>query len=356
MLPVTFLIADLEYSSHAKQLSLLAPALRAAGHPVSVFSLTGVGPLTHQIEAAGISIEGRHAHRPWDLGDWFALRRRLRATRDGIVHVFGPSALRRLHFATIDMALPPIVLSLTGREFLGLLDIWLARRMKRVLVPHAIAAARMVHQGVPSRLVAIVPPAVGEAPPPPDRQAYCDNLGMPADSRFVVAAGRMNRRQDLFGAVWSFEFVRYPDEQARLLVIGDGPARGDLESSAHGLAPDGSRVHFLGQRADLAAILALADLVAIPQPTGGANFALEAMAAGRAVTVADTPDLRAVVRDCETGIVVPVNNAPEAGRIQYALLCDPEERRRLGDAARVAVLKSHAVDSIVQAVESIYEE
>jgi glycosyltransferase involved in cell wall biosynthesis len=239
---------------------------------------------------------------------------------------------------------------------LGLLDIWLARRMKRVLVPHALAAARIVHQGVPSRLVTIVPPAVGEAPPPPDRQSYCDRLGMPSDSRFVVAAGRMNRRHDLFGAVWSFEFVRYPDQQARLLVIGDGPARSDLEASAHGLAPDGSRVHFLGQRADLAAILALADLVAIPQPTGGANFALEAMAAGRAVTVADTPDLRAVVRDGETGVIVPVQNAPEAARIQYALLCDPARRQRLGDAARAAVAKNHSVLAITQIIESIYDE
>src|SRR5262245_53641073 len=124
MPPVTFIVPDLGHASHAKQVSLLAPALKETGQSVSVFSLSGSGPFAEPIGQAEISIEGRHARRPWDLGDWFRLRRRVRES--GVLHVFGPSALRRLHFATLGMALPRIVLSLTGHEFLGQLDMWLA--------------------------------------------------------------------------------------------------------------------------------------------------------------------------------------------------------------------------------------
>jgi glycosyltransferase involved in cell wall biosynthesis len=356
MFPVSFLIADLGYSSHAKQLSLIAPALKAVGRSVTVYSLTGDGPFAGPIRSAGISIEGRHGRRPWDLADWFALRRRVRATRDGILHVFGASALRRLHFATIDLMLPPIVLSLTGREFLGTLDVWLGRRVKNVVVPHLIAADSIARQGIPHSLIRVVPLAVADAPPAPDRQALMNQLRLPPESPLVMAAGHMNRREDLFGAVWVFEFLRYPDERLRMLVIGDGPGRAPIEFAADGLAPEGSRIHFLGSRPDAAALLRLADLVLIPQPTGGANLALEAMAAERAVAVADTPDLRAVVDDGHTGLIVPVRNAPESARRQYRALCDPEWRRRAGAAAGETVRRNYSVERIVRAMESVYSE
>src|SRR5262245_7783069 len=225
MFPVTFIVPDLGHASHAKQVSLLAPALQETGQAVSVFSLTGAGPFAESIRNAGITIEGHHARRPWDLGDWFQLRRRVRES--GVLHVFGPSALRRLHFATIGMALPPIVLTLTGHDLLGWLDIWLARRMHRVLVPHQFAADAVIRQGVPANLVTTVPMAVGIAPSLPDRESFCREHNLPTSATLLMAAGRMNRYSDLFGALWSFEFLRYVEDTSRLLVIGDGPARSE---------------------------------------------------------------------------------------------------------------------------------
>ncbi len=155
MRPVTFIVPDLGYATHAKQVSLLAPPLKDTGRLITVFSLAGRGPFSERIQNAGIEIEGHHARRPWDLDDWFRLRQRVRETRDGILHVFGPSTLRRLHFATIGMQLPPIVLSLTGHEVLGWLDVWLAKRVQRVVAPHSAAADAVIRQGVPADLVTV---------------------------------------------------------------------------------------------------------------------------------------------------------------------------------------------------------
>jgi glycosyltransferase involved in cell wall biosynthesis len=353
MRPVTFIVPDLGHASHAKQVALLAPALKERGQTVSVFALSGIGPFAGPIRNAGIAIEGHHARRPWDLGDWFQLRRRVRET--GLLHVFGPSALRRLHFATLGMALPPIVLTLTGHELLGWLDVWLARRVHRVAVPHQYAADAVVRQSVPANLVTVVPPAVGEAPAHPDRDAFCREVGLPANIALLMAAGRMNRRDDLFGAMWSFEFLRYVEETSRLLMIGDGPARPTMELAADGLAPEGSRVMFLGPRSDTPVVLGLADIVLVPQLTGGLNVALEAMAAGRPVVAADTPDLRAVIRNEETGLLAPQRDAPVTAKILLGLLGNPDRRRQLGDAARAAAREQHSVAAVAQAMRAIYE-
>lgn len=347
MPPVTLLVPDLGYNTHARQVSLLAPALKAAGRDVTVFSLNGDGPL----RPVGVPIEGRSGRRHGYLDDWRALRRRLRA---GPVHAFGLATLRALHIVGLGWSLPPVVLALTGRERFGWLDSRWARRTKRILVPHAAAADAVTRQGIPTGLIEVVPLAVGEAPPPPDRGEFCQALGFLPDAPLFVTAGWMNRRADLFEAVWAFEFLRYPMDTARLLVIGDGPGREPTEQGALGLAPEGSRVHFLGARPDAPSLLGLADVVIVAQPTGGANVALEAMAASRPVAAVRTLDLAAVIRDGETGVLGPARFAPELARAIRRLLDDPARMRQLAEAGRAYVRERHSVSAIIRQLESVY--
>jgi glycosyltransferase involved in cell wall biosynthesis len=166
----------------------------------------------------------------------------------------------------------------------------------------------------------------------------------------------MPDRFRLLKAVWAFEFIRYPHAKAHLLVVGDGPGRASLEDTAGGMAPEGSRAHFLGERADLPELIALADVVLVLQPDGGVNVALEAMAAGRVVVAANTPDLAAIIRDGETGRLVPPRDAAAAAGVMHKLLLDPIERRRLGDAAREHVRDHHAVPTVVRMLETVYGE
>jgi glycosyltransferase involved in cell wall biosynthesis len=354
MRPVTFLIPDLGFGGHAKQVSLLAPALKAAGRAVSVFSLNGDGPFGNPIRSAGIAIEGQHGRRPWDLADWFKLRRRVKATRDGLIHVFGASALRSLHFATLGMQMPPIVVSLSGREDLGQFDRWIMKQIHRVLVPHEAAAVAVVRQGLPSHLVSVVRLAIGEPAVALDREHFQLATGVPADVPLIVTAGRMETRDDLFGAVWAFEFVRYANQNICLLVVGDGPGRAATEAGARGLAPEGSRVHFLGMRTDCPGIIGMSDFVVAPHLRGGANAALDAMAAGKAVIGSNTPDLADVVVDGDTGTLVPPGFAYEMARSIRRLIDDPEKSRRFGAAGQVRARHRHSVASVLGEVERIY--
>src|SRR5205823_1249089 len=158
--------------------------------------------------------------------NWFLLRRMIPRFESGsIVHAFGLKVLRRLRAATLGVQGPRIVLTLTGRERLTWIDRRCLRVVSRVLVPHAAAAEAVVRQGVPRGTVAVVPPAVSEALPPPDRSDFCRAHDLPADATLVMTAGRIETQASLFPAVWAFEFVRFIDQRVHLLVIGNGPGR-----------------------------------------------------------------------------------------------------------------------------------
>jgi glycosyltransferase involved in cell wall biosynthesis len=350
MANVYLVVPDLEHRGHAKQVSLLAPALRQAGHTVGVYALNASGPFADVLRGVGVPVEHSSAR---DLRNWLSLRWMIPGSEGGVVHAFGLRVLRRLWAATLGTKRPRVVLSITGREGLSRFDHRCLRVVSRVLVPHTVASQALARQGVPTGVATVVPPVVADASPPPDRGEFCRTHGLPPDARIIMTAGRMETAATLFPAIWAFEFYRYMDPTVRLLVLGNGPARAETEAMARKVAPDGSRVHFLGTAADISSVLGLADVVLVSQRTGGVNIALEAMAAGRAVIAADRPELAAVVRHGVTGILTHTGDAPAMAHAMRRLLDNPD-RRQLGDAARQFVRDNHAVAAVIQTLETIY--
>jgi glycosyltransferase involved in cell wall biosynthesis len=351
---VYFVVPDLGYAGHARQVSLLAPGLQCIDCTAGAYSLAGDGPFGQSLRANQVPVDHKMGHTARDLRMWLALRWLIPHPGQGTVHAFGLGVLRRLVIATLGTRLPRIVLSLTGHERLKRFDHWCLGRVARILVPHNAAAAALSQQRIAESTLAVVPPAVAETPPQPDRSSFCNAYGLPSDASIVMTAGWMYTRESLFDAVWAFEFLRYVDEKVHLVVIGDGPGRKRMEAAARALAPDGTRVRFLGARPDLPSILGFAHLVLVPQLVGGANVALEAMAAGRAVIAANTPDLAAVIRDGETGVLAPTRNAPELAFAMRQLLVNPEDRFRLGSAAQLYVSEFHSVERIARALQTVY--
>ncbi len=141
---------------------------------------------------------------------------------------------------------------------------------------------------------------------------------------------------------------------SRLIVVGDGPRRADLElqAAAAGLA---RRVVFRGQqpRAEVMAELARAAVVAIPSQVGaggdqdGTPVVLgEAMAAGVPVVVSDIGGLTDHVLDGRTGRVVPAGSAEALARALSDLLDHPERAATLAAAASSAIIGTLDLGSV----------
>ena len=129
-----------------------------------------------------------------------------------------------------------------------------------------------------------------------------------------------------------------------------------LEGQARALGI-ASRVRFLGWREDSAALLAAADLLVCPsrhEPLG--NVVIEAWAAGRPVLATASEGPRALIRDDETGLLVPIDDAAALGAALRRLAGDAALRARLAEAGRAAYEADYAEARVVSLYRDFFAE
>jgi glycosyltransferase involved in cell wall biosynthesis len=128
-----------------------------------------------------------------------------------------------------------------------------------------------------------------------------------------------------------------------LLVVGDGPARGAVESA---FAPCAGRVTWLGRLEGpaLAAALAAGDLLVWPAINEAYGMALlEGQAAGLPVLAGASGGVPDIVADGITGRLTPPGDAAAFAAALGELLTAPDRRRALGTAAASRAAAAHDV-------------
>jgi glycosyltransferase involved in cell wall biosynthesis len=172
----------------------------------------------------------------------------------------------------------------------------------------------------------------------------------------VLFVGRLatQKRPDI--AVRAFARVRELYPEAELQIVGDGPARGDVEALVDflGLRP---AVRFSGTRDDVPALLSRAACVILSSDYEGCPFTvIEAMAAGAPVVATRVGGVPELVEHGVTGLLVEPRS-PEALAVGVSeLLANPELANRMGAAGRVAVRKHFSVERMVEGVATVYEQ
>jgi glycosyltransferase involved in cell wall biosynthesis len=144
-----------------------------------------------------------------------------------------------------------------------------------------------------------------------------------------------------------------------LLLVGEGPHRASLERRAAELGI-ADRVHFMGARphAELPGIYALADVFVVPS-TDHETFciaACEAMACERPVVGSRVGGVPEVVRDGETGFLVPPGDAHALAERIATLLGDDALRGRMGQAGRAWTQQMFTWDRVIERMLACYEQ
>jgi glycosyltransferase involved in cell wall biosynthesis len=119
----------------------------------------------------------------------------------------------------------------------------------------------------------------------------------------------------------------------------------------------GDRVRFLGFRDDVETIYGAADLIAVPstEPDPLPGSAIEAAAAGCAVVASDHGGLPEIIRDGETGRLVPPDDSRALATVAAELLDHPEERERLGSAAARDVRERFSASRLLEGIQELYD-
>lgn len=178
------------------------------------------------------------------------------------------------------------------------------------------------------------------------RQAW----GLDANGLAVAYVGRLAPEKNLALLLRAFEAIERIRPDARLVLVGDGPARAALQASHPSFVFCGAKT---GQ--DLAAHYASADLFLLPSMTETfGNVLLEAMASGLAVIGFDYAAAAEHVLSQHNGLTVPYGD--EAAFVEQAawLSGNPQAMREFGQAARVTAL-GLSWDSVFDQLEGHYQ-
>lgn len=216
------------------------------------------------------------------------------------------------------------------------------------------AAIVATSRGVAADLRTVVPRA-GEvvvihnavfdpAQPPPVAADRGEGFLLVACGRLIVQKGF----PDLLAAL-----ARTRHRTTRLVVLGEGPDRGELERRAAALGVE-DRVDWLGFRDDPRPWMAAADLFVLSSHWEGfGNVLVEAMACGTPVVTTDCPHGPAeIVRDGVDGTVVPVADPEAMAAAIDDLLGDEDRRRRFAASARERA-GAFSIDASVEAHDEL---
>jgi glycosyltransferase involved in cell wall biosynthesis len=329
------------------QLGLLATELVARGHRPSVAAPPGAAIL-ERLPGAVERVE-LAARNDLDLVAAAKLGLAARRLKPELVHAFTPraQAVARLGLR----GTPPLVASkLTGfAAGKGLGGHLKYRGVARYAAVSRAAAEALRRAGVPEERVRLIPSAVGPAFRLRPSAPGTDVIG-------CVAALVPGKGHDALIEAVALLARALPSLELRL--VGDGPERAALSARAQRLGV-GGRVRFLGalrSPEEVAGALAALDLFVLASHAEGLPTALlEAMAVGVPVVATPVGGVPEIVRDGETGKLVPVGDPAALATAIADLLADGPGRARLAQAART-VAEAHSIARVAGLVEALYAE
>ena len=144
--------------------------------------------------------------------------------------------------------------------------------------------------------------------------------------------------------------------QARFVLIGDGTRRAGFESMAAELGVKPSFL-FLGQRHDVADLLACCDIAVLPsQAEGFPNALLEYMAAGLPVIATDVGGNREVIETGVNGLLTAPNNVDALAKSILSLLQNPGAASEMAQAGRERVRRDFSFEQLIANVDAMYTE
>lgn len=177
----------------------------------------------------------------------------------------------------------------------------------------------------------------------------------PPDERYVLFVGRLSYRKGVLELVDAWTRVA-PHHDVTLKVVGDGPLRERMESTARERGVESS-VTFEGHipRAELVRRFRNATLFVLPSRYEGLpTVLLEAMASGCPVVATDVSGCIDAIDPGDDGILVPPRDPERMAEAVRELLDDDDRRQELGASARETILEKFTWKEIADRYESIY--
>ena len=363
---ILFLSTSMGMGGADSQLLSAAHGMRSRGHEVRIVSLTQLGPMGLEAQRAGIPTESLDMRRGVpDPRGLVRLVRLVRAWRPDVLHSHMVHANLMARVLRVITPVPVMVSTIHNIYEGGRLRM-AAYRLTNALVDHVTivsqaAADRFVRERiVPKSLLTVIPNGVDTEQfrriPREVGHSLRQSLGL--EGKFVwLAVGRFEIAKDYPNMLRGFARVRERFPQAVLLLVGRGSLQSETERLAQSLGL-GSGVRFLGVRDDVVQVMSAADGYVMSSAWEGMPMVLlEAAAAGLPIVTTRVGGNHEVVRDGESGFVVPPRDHEALGRAMLQLMeLSETERRSMGDRGREIIRVHYGLNRVVERWEELYRD
>lgn len=342
----------------------MARALRTLGFASTVAVFEGGGSLERRLGELGVAVHPLGKREGLDPRLVFRLRRLIARAAVDVVHshnfstwLYTALALRGLTRSVRHVHTEHSNVEFRARRY------WLERLLGRmttytVAVSAAVRDTMIGDIGIPPDRVRLIYNGIDTrrfAPDAARRESMRQALGVGSDGVVIGMVARLAAVKDHATLIGAFaRLQRSCARPVQLVLVGEGPERAALEReiAAHGIGAD---VRLAGEQHNTHDWLRAFDIYALSSISEGMNLTLlEAMSSGLPVVATDVGGNPEIVRDGETGSLVPARDAEAMAETLSRLVEFETLRARMGAAGRRRVEECFSQESMLQAYVELY--
>ena len=189
-----------------------------------------------------------------------------------------------------------------------------------------------------------------------DRWWLREELGIDAGTCVIGTVGRLTPVKGLSYLLQAGRILLSRDVRAKVLIVGDGPIREQLEAQARSMGI-AENVVFLGHREDTQKVMQVLDVFVLPSLSEGIPMALlEAMAASRPVVASRVGGIPEIVTDGVDGLLVEATDVERLAECCRRLIDSPDFAGNLGAQARLTVERNFSAVAMANRVADLYKD
>lgn len=334
-----------------------AYSLRLAEHlPLNGFRCSVVCPDARQVDAERrreLHIrEYSHLQLPvWGRVVMRMMLRQLKPDPPDLIHIQSRQAARHGMWLARQLNRPYV---LTVHDYLQRHECFTVDRtwcQKIIAVSESVKSDLEQTTGLPSDLISVIHSGVDTVP-----VAHSFKLLEEGRVPIVGTAGPLEAVKGFPFFLGAAARVLAAGRDVEFVIAGAGPEESNLRRLARELKID-TRVTFVPNFLEFDNALTAMDIFCLPSLQQGiGTIMLQAMAMGRPVIATKVGGVHRVVRDNDTGLLVPPSNSIALAGRMIELLDNPDEARRIGNAARDEVIRQFSAERMVSQTVALYRE
>jgi len=317
------------------------------------------GKLEGEIDRLGIP---RFIMNRRDGIDWRVMLKLFRLFKANKVDVIHTHHFNQLFYCALAAKLSGVRIVHTEHDIADYIDSPRRRRILRVLSTfcHRIVAVGAEVEsyfrdqvGIPQRKLCVARAGV-ELTTEDARSDVRRELGLSSEDRVAGIVARLSPEKNHAMLLSAFADAVGRMPHARLLIVGEGPEQPAIAETI-GKRSLNDHVKLLGVRRDVPRILSACDAFVLSSKREGLPIAvLEAMAAAKPIVATDVGDLNVLVKNDQTGQLVPPGEAGALADALCKMLGDPAQAERMGRAGRELVAREFSLEAMIKTHESMY--